>query len=235
MEQSPFQRRPSAHAAPELGPVSNALIPIDLVQFVVADDSPLVRCAVGESLRSCGAREFHAAQDGVEALDYLRRPSIAEDEALVRLVRQQNNIADNRSLRDMEFGSVHSYCVITNFKMRNGTGLDVLKAVRCGETAIPRNTPVIFLTECSSDLVITAALELDVSAFILKPASQKSLKEKLRRALAGTVKLKKREAYRKVRAADEKTAACRTAHGIYDRYEAQESHGNGCAGIAWAT
>jgi CheY-like chemotaxis protein len=169
-----------------------AEMPIDIVQFLVVDDYPLVRRIVGECLKGCGVKKFHSAQNGAEALDFLRRRSpIVKDSAVVDMMRDRPDIVADLSPETADFGSAHWHCVITDFSMPRGTGLDVLKAIRCGETNVPRDTPVILLTGYSDDFVIAAALELDVSAFIIKPVSRNSLEDRLKRVLTGTFKPKR--------------------------------------------
>ena len=163
-------------------------MPIDLVQFLVVDDYPLVRRIVGESLRASGVKKFHSAEDGREAIDVLnRRSPTIKDSALVDLVSARPDIANDLSPDFIGLDSNHGNCVITDFNMPHATGLELLKAIRCGKTNVPRDTPVILLTGYSDDFVIAAALELDVNAFIVKPVSRKALQEKLKRVLQSKI------------------------------------------------
>jgi len=180
-------------------------MPIDLVQFIVVDDYAFVRRIVGECLRASGVRKFVSAESGPEAINFLRRRSpTIKDSTLVDIVAARPDIAEDLCPEGAILSSDHGYCVITDFSMPNGSGLELLKAIRTGETSAPRNTPVILLTGYSDDFVIAAALELDVSAFVVKPVSRKTLQEKLKRVLLSKIDLKDPSVYRQVELPDEK-------------------------------
>jgi CheY-like chemotaxis protein len=184
--------------------VNNSSVPINLVQFLVVDDYALVRRIVGECLRGSGIRKFHSAEDGREAVDILRRRSpVIKDSALVDLVAARPDIAHDLSPDGWNVHSNYGNCVITDFNMPNGNGLELLQAIRCGKTNVPRDTPVILLTGYSEDFVIAAALELDVNAFIVKPVSRKTLQERIARVLASKIVLKDVAAYEAVDLPDE--------------------------------
>ena len=180
-------------------------ISVDLVQFLVVDDYAFVRRIVGEALKACGVLKFHSAQDGMEAISFLRlRSPTNMDSTLDEMMGHRPDIAQDLAPDGMDFSSAHSYCVITDFNMPYANGLQLLKAIRCGETNVPRDTPVILLTGYSEDFVIAAALELDVSAFIVKPVSQNTMRDKLKRVLGSKITLKDPSVYAKVRILNEK-------------------------------
>jgi len=171
----------------------NAVIgmPIELVQFLVIDDYAMVRRIVGECLRSSGVKKIYNAEDGREAIELLRRRSpTIKDSALMDMVAARPDIARDLSLDVIDVTSIYGHCVITDFNMPNGNGLEILKAIRTGKTNMPRDTPVILLTGYSDDFVIAAALELDVNAFIVKPVSRKDLQERIKRVLQSRIALK---------------------------------------------
>jgi len=179
-------------------------MPIAQVQFLVVDDYAFVRRIVGECLRASGVEKFQSAEDGHEAIYMLsRRGPTIRDSALMSMVAARPDIAEDLSSNADGFNSDHSCCIITDFNMPKSNGLELLKAVRAGETSVPRDTPVILLTGYSDDFVIAAALELDVNAFIVKPVSRKTLQEKLKRVLRSKIDLKAPEAYKQVRLPDE--------------------------------
>jgi len=179
-------------------------IPVSQVQFLVVDDYAFVRRIVGECLRATGVERFQSAEDGREAIFHLRRRSTTiKDSALLDIVATRPDIAEDLSPDLMALGSDHSYCVITDFNMPGGNGLEILKAIRMGETSVPRDTPVILLTGYSDDFVIAAALELDVNAFIVKPVSRRTIQEKLKRVLRSKIDLKEPSEYGKVELPDE--------------------------------
>jgi|HubBroStandDraft_1064217.scaffolds.fasta_scaffold00032_92 CheY-like chemotaxis protein len=159
-------------------------IPVKLVQFLIVDDHASLRRIVSQHLKSCGFERFAYAPDGRAALQLLNfTPSEGEAGALVETIPSRLDIAGDPSPESIDFTVAHAYCVITDFGMPKANGLQLLKAIRCGETSIPGNTPVILLTGFSDDYVVSAALRLDVSAFILKPVSRNSLREKVQRVL----------------------------------------------------
>jgi CheY-like chemotaxis protein len=176
-----------------------------LVQFLVVDDYAFVRRRVGDCLKACGVKKFHNVENGQQAFDFLqRRSSLVKDNVLVNKITARPDIVADLAPDAAEFSSGHSYCVVTDFSMPEATGLEILKAIRCGETRVPRDTPVILLTGFSDDFVIAAALELDVNAFIVKPVSLKKMQEKLKRVLGSRLKLRSPEAYQNVVLPDEK-------------------------------
>lgn len=183
---------------------SSVGLPISLVQFLVVDDYALVRRIVGECLRASGVLKFQSAEDGREALDILRKRSTTiKDSALISMMSKRPDIAEDLATDALDVNSEHGCCVITDFNMPHSTGLELLQAIRCGETSVPRDTPVILLTGYSDDFVIAAALELDVNAFIVKPVSRKLIQEKIKRVLQSKIDLKTAAHYSQVELPDE--------------------------------
>ncbi len=73
--------------------------------------------------------------------------------------------------------------VISDFNMPFFNGLQLLKAVRTGEAAVHRGLPFAMLTGFSDKHLVDSALALDVNAFLLKPASRKTLSDRLTKML----------------------------------------------------
>ncbi|MEW6234296.1 MAG: response regulator [Candidatus Omnitrophota bacterium] len=117
--------------------------------FLIVDDVRLCRLNVMGILKNLGCQTIHSANTGLEAL------SILED---------KNRPVD---------------CVIADFKMPDMNGLQLLKAIRCGEKNLRRDLPVAMLTGCGDEGLVGLALQLDVNAFILKPASKNNLSARL--------------------------------------------------------
>lgn len=91
--------------------------------------------------------------------------------------------------------------VISDFKMPNFNGLQLLKAIRTGNTDIKRGTPFAMLTGYSERHLVDRALALDINAFLAKPVSKKSLSARLDKMLApddGKMALKPADAYEDV-------------------------------------
>ena len=69
--------------------------------------------------------------------------------------------------------------LILDHPMDGMTGLEILHAVRTGETPLERDFPILMLTgHAESDLVMRASA-LDVSAFLSKPVSKAKLGERM--------------------------------------------------------
>jgi DNA-binding NarL/FixJ family response regulator len=93
--------------------------------------------------------------------------------------------------------------MISDIDMPTLNGLELLKRVRGGDTAAPRDLPVLMLTGHGETPVVLTALALDVSGFVLKPATPANLKPRLDRVLAGSrVGLKDAASYRAVAISD---------------------------------
>jgi len=81
-----------------------------------------------------------------------------------------------RSKRTIDF-------VISDFNMPYLNGLQLLKAVRTGESSAHRSLPFAMLTGFSDKHLVDSALALDVNAFLVKPVSRKTLSERLSKML----------------------------------------------------
>jgi CheY-like chemotaxis protein len=173
------------------------LVPVAQVTFLIVDDHAFIRGIVAQHLKSCGMHRFSFAQDGKEAVQKLRQfshvkmryPALADPQPLA---------AGEESPIGVDFNSAHALCVITDFGMPIANGLELLKAIRCGETKMPRDVPVILLTGHSEDYVVAAAMLLDVSAFVLKPVSRDSLWQRIERVLKSEAPVKAMSAYAEV-------------------------------------
>ena len=71
------------------------------------------------------------------------------------------------------------YAAILDHRMDGPTGLDLLQAIRCGQTRCPRDLPVLLLTGHADEHIVRVASQLDVSALLSKPVSKVQLKERL--------------------------------------------------------
>lgn len=73
--------------------------------------------------------------------------------------------------------------VISDIDMAPINGLELLKAIRTGEKSIASELPVIMLTSKSFENIVYTAMALDVNAFVIKPATQGIIKEKVERTM----------------------------------------------------
>lgn len=76
--------------------------------------------------------------------------------------------------------------VISDFNMPNMNGLELLRAIRCGETECPRDLTVAMLTGYSDEHLVDMALGLDVNAFLIKPISRDTMGTRLGKMLEMT-------------------------------------------------
>jgi len=146
--------------------------PVDLspLYFLVVDDQPFIRKLVQGMLSSLGARKIICAENGEHALKVLR-----------------------------EFGTQIG-CIVSDWNMQPMNGLQLLQTVRMGVVkSVAANTPFIMLTGFADSGVVTAAASLDVSAYIVKPASANRLAEALRMSLSRPVVAKPAAHYRAIR------------------------------------
>ncbi len=91
--------------------------------------------------------------------------------------------------------------VLSDFKMPGFNGLQLLKAIRTGQTAAMRETPFAMLTGYSERHLIDMALALDVNAFLAKPVSKKILATRLDKMLrqdGGETPVKPAEVYENI-------------------------------------
>jgi CheY-like chemotaxis protein len=175
-----------------------------MTQFLVVDDYAFVREIVRQHLKSCGFDRIDFAQNGEEALQFLDlTPGGSGIASFAHMIGTRPDIAEDLSLSSTGLKRVHSHCVITDFGMPIVNGLQLVKAIRCGQTRIPRNTPVILLTGYTNDYVIAAALRLDINAFVAKPVSRNTLREKIARVLRAESPVQDIAAYEAVDIPDE--------------------------------
>lgn len=77
-------------------------------------------------------------------------------------------------------------CIVTDIKMAPMNGLQLLQAIRSGRTKADPRIPVVLLTGHSDVSCLRTAMALDVSGFLVKPASRQSLLARLARAIEGS-------------------------------------------------
>jgi DNA-binding response OmpR family regulator len=98
--------------------------------------------------------------------------------------------------------------------MAGVTGLGILQAVRCGQTALSRDLPILMLTGHADEYIVRVAGELDVSALLTKPVSKVQLRARLDAATKRAVELKPPQSYAavEVRPAEGGAAARHTSN-----------------------
>ena len=99
----------------------------------------------------------------------------------VELVEANNGVQALQKLKERP-----PSLIMLDFNMPEANGLDVLKAIRIGEAAVPRGIKVIMLTGNSDVMLVKAAMALDVDSFIVKPVSLNVLCARLEKVLPET-------------------------------------------------
>jgi CheY-like chemotaxis protein len=116
-------------------------------KILVVDDVRFTRTSLVKMLRQFGEPTVFEAADGEAALAALEGEAAGTD------------------------------CVITDLAMPKLDGLGMLKKIRAGHGAIPRDLLVLMLTGHSGFDPIGSALLLDVDAFLSKPTSKQALEK----------------------------------------------------------
>jgi CheY-like chemotaxis protein len=73
---------------------------------------------------------------------------------------------------------------VIDFNMPEINGLQLLKLIRLGKLAVPRDLAVVMLTGTADGGLVSAAVALDVGAFVVKPVSKAMLATRLGKVLA---------------------------------------------------
>lgn len=134
--------------------------------FVVADDDETIVEIIAASLSMFGAKRIIKCATGIAAIMALSDPNLKIN------------------------------CVISDCNMPPISGLDLLQGVRMGRFAhIARELPFIMVTVSGKEKVVKAALALDVSAYLMKPVTQKNLNTALNRSTSRMFQAKDAQDY----------------------------------------
>jgi len=71
--------------------------------------------------------------------------------------------------------------ILSDFNMDNGTGLDLLKAVRANP--LTRKTPFIMITGNADAEIVSAVLQAGVNNYVVKPVSATALRQRVEKVL----------------------------------------------------
>lgn len=85
--------------------------------------------------------------------------------------------------------------LILDHDMPGESGLELLKAIRCGTTPAARDLPVMMLSGIEDEEVVRTAIALDVDAFVAKPLMMEGLRSRLPMVLAPHRSIKPQAAY----------------------------------------
>lgn len=141
------------------------LLDLSNKRILIVDDMPEMIETTSQMLRHHGAARLFRAADAEAALAILRAEKGVD-------------------------------CVISDFNMSPVSGLHFLGAVRTGLHAeVPRDQRFVLLTGHGEKDVVIAAQALDVSGYVVKPVSLKTLIQSLQRAFSRPLQLKPVSAY----------------------------------------
>ena len=81
-------------------------------------------------------------------------------------------------------------CVLCDFTMANGNGLQLLQAIRMGQIKFFRPDACFVLLTASGDATTVAmAMELDVNGYLVKPATPEKLRTAIAKARARAIRI----------------------------------------------
>lgn len=74
-------------------------------------------------------------------------------------------------------------CIISDFSMAEGNGLQLLQAIRTGNIPNVRaDVPFVLLTMSGDEATVRTAMQLDVSSYLVKPVTPVKIKEAIVKA-----------------------------------------------------
>jgi CheY-like chemotaxis protein len=130
-------------------------------RVLVADDEGFSLSIIGRMLREMGCADVISADGGPRALNML--------------------------LGD---GPPGFKLAVLDFNMPEINGLQILKLIRTGKAGVPRDLPVVMLTGTADGALVSAAVALDVGAFVVKPVSKAMLGMRLAKVMGDQRPLK---------------------------------------------
>lgn len=119
------------------------------LRILVIDDEAFSRNLFKEAMGNLGAKEVRTARDGLEALSVMGQSSRSFD------------------------------VVISDYRMPEMDGLELLKEIRMGAPGVNRDTIFAILTGQPEKHICSVAFMLDVDFFVTKPASAVTIKDRL--------------------------------------------------------
>jgi CheY-like chemotaxis protein len=123
-------------------------------RVLVADDEEFSLSIISRMMREMGCTDLLAADGGPRGLGHLR-----------------NDAPPGIQL------------AILDFNMPEINGLQLLKAIRTGQAGVRRDLPVVMLTGTADGSLVSAAVALDVGAFVVKPVSKAMLGTRIAKVL----------------------------------------------------
>lgn len=98
-----------------------------------------------------------------------------------RLGVENVDMADSGSAALKELTKRPYNLVVSDFNMENGSGLDLLKAMRAHP--VLKRTPVIMVTGNADNATVTSVLQAGVNGYVVKPVAFEALKQRVEKIL----------------------------------------------------
>jgi len=130
------------------------------LHILIVDDDTTMLDLLEALLRSIGVAQITRAQSGQEAFGKLIKGDKVVD------------------------------CLLCDYTMSNGNGLQLLQAIRMGQIKFVRPDACFVLLTASADAsTVAVAAELDVNGYLVKPATPEKLRTAIAKARARAVKI----------------------------------------------
>ena len=98
-----------------------------------------------------------------------------------RLGVENIDAADSGAAALKQLGKQPYHLVISDFNMENGSGLDLLKAMRAHP--VLKRTPVLMVTGNSDKETVSSVVQAGVNGYVVKPVSFDALKQRIEKIL----------------------------------------------------
>ncbi len=155
--------------------------------FLVVDDEAFVRTIVMRMVQALqfsvapGAGGLRQIRIAPTASGYAGRPEFLQ----ARTGEEALAILDGRTVD----------CIISDIRMPAISGVELLRAVRSGASKAPRATRFAMLTAHAEAELVSAAMALDVNAFLTKPVAAQTFEARLARLFTESWPLRAAAAY----------------------------------------
>ena len=130
------------------------------LHILIVDDDAMTLDLIAGLLQSMGVSKITRAKSGAEAFVILSTPGRVVD------------------------------CVLCDFSMANGNGLQLLQAVRLGQAKFLRpDACFVLLTASGAPETVSIAAQLDVSGYLRKPATPDKIRTAIAKARGRAIRL----------------------------------------------
>lgn len=130
------------------------------LHILIVDDDEAFITLMHAMMRKLGVGQISRAKSGAEAYNMMRRSERVID------------------------------CVICDYSMENGNGLQLLQMIRTGNASPVRpDACFILLTASSEPETVSSAALLDVSGYLVKPVTQEKIQASISKARSRVIKI----------------------------------------------